>query len=143
MKRLLLRAIGCIFVLNSQILLANEPMGTAGASMPNDALICAAFSPYVGELNPAYGPQPSEELIDTLLDRLIDKTPFRCIMTYGVMDGLEHIFAAAEARQLKVISIIWLDKDVEMNSRSIASGIRVAKAYPATIKRTMAKFCVV
>lgn len=133
MKRLLLRAIGCIFVLYSQTLLANEPVVTAGTSMPNDALMCAAFSPYVGELNPAYGPQPSKELIDTLLDKLIDKTPFRCIMTYGVMNGLEHIFAAAEARKLKVISIIWLDKDIEMNSRSIASGIQVAKAYPDTI----------
>jgi exo-beta-1,3-glucanase (GH17 family) len=54
-------------------------------------------------------------------------------MTYGVMNGLEHIFAAAEARQLKVISIIWLDKEIEMNSRSIASGIAMAKAYPETI----------
>jgi len=97
------------------------------------ALQCAAFSPYVGKLNPDYGAHPSKELIDQLLDKLIKETPFRCIMTYGVMNGLEYTFAAAEARKLKVIAIIWLDDDIAVNSHSIASGIEVAKAYPKTI----------
>jgi len=65
----------------------------------NDILQCAAFSPYVGNLNPDYGAHPSKELIDELLDKLVKQTPFRCIMTYGVMNGLEHTFAAAETRQ--------------------------------------------
>ena len=136
MKRLLLLFIGAVLSLNTQGLLADASdfhVPQVNSSTQHEALQCAAFSPYVGGLNPEYGAQPSEELIDTLLDRLVQQTPFRCIMTYGVMNGLEHIFAAAEARQLKVISIIWLDKDIEMNSRSIASGIEVAKAYPETI----------
>ncbi len=98
-----------------------------------DALQCAAFSPYVGKLNPDYGAHPSKELIDQLLDKLVKDTPFRCIMTYGVMNGLEYTFAAAEARHLKVIAIIWLDDDIAVNSRSITAGIEAAKAFPKTI----------
>lgn len=94
---------------------------------------CVAFSPYVGNINPDYGAHPSRELIDTLLDKLVKETRFRCIMTYGVLNGLEYTFAAAEARKLKVIAIIWLDKDIAVNNQSIASGIEVAKAFPSTI----------
>jgi len=97
------------------------------------ALQCVAFSPYVGMLSPDYGAQPSKELIDTLLDKLIKDTPFRCLMTYGVINGLETIFPAAEARHIKVIAIIWIDKDVTVNSQSISSGIRLARTYEKTI----------
>ncbi|MGZ4969573.1 MAG: exo-beta-1,3-glucanase [Methylobacter sp.] len=98
-----------------------------------DVLQCAAFSPYVGKLNPDYGAHPSKELIDQLLDKLVKETPFRCIMTYGVMNGLEYTFAAAEARHIKVIAIVWLDDDIAVNSRSITAGIEAAKAFPKTI----------
>ena len=98
-----------------------------------ETLQCAAFSPYVNELNPNYGASPSKELINELLDKLIKNTPFRCIMTYGVLNGLDQIFSAAEARHLKVIAIIWLDHDREINSQSISKGIEVAKAFPKTI----------
>jgi exo-beta-1,3-glucanase (GH17 family) len=94
---------------------------------------CAAFSPYVGTMNPDYGPHPSKELIAELLDRIVQYTPFRCIMTYGVLNGLDAIFPAAEARKLKVIAILWLDKDNEINSQSISQGIALAKAFPKTI----------
>lgn len=96
---------------------------------------CVAFSPYVGTLNPDYGAHPSKELINELLDKIIKETPFRCIMTYGVLNGLDAVFPAAEARKLKVIAILWLDKDSAVNSQSIANGIAVAKAYPDTIVR--------
>ncbi|MGZ8152666.1 MAG: exo-beta-1,3-glucanase [Methylovulum sp.] len=96
-------------------------------------LQCVAFSPYVGKINPNYGPQPSSELINELLDKLVKQTPFRCIMTYGVINGLDAIFAAAEARHIKVIAIIWLDNDIAINSQSITKGIEVAKAFPQTI----------
>lgn len=98
-----------------------------------ETLQCAAFSPYVGKLNPDYGAHPSKELINTLLDNLVKQTPFRCIMTYGVLNGLDAIFSAAEARHIKVIAILWLDDDTAVNSLSIAKGIEVAKAYPKTI----------
>ena len=136
MKGLLPVVISCLFLLTSQIARTEDTADiTILSSKPTvaEAMQCAAFSPYVGELTPSYGPPPSKELIETLLDQLIAQTPYRCIMTYGVMDGLEQIFPAAEARQLKVISIIWLDNDVVTNTRSIANGIEMAKAYPYTI----------
>jgi exo-beta-1,3-glucanase (GH17 family) len=98
-----------------------------------DALQCAAFSPYVGKFNPNYGGHPSKELINELLDKLVKQTPFRCIMTYGVLNGLDAIFTAAEARHIKVIAILWLDDDTAVNSQSITKGIEVAKAFPKTI----------
>lgn len=94
---------------------------------------CVAFSPYVGNLNPNYGSHPTPELINRLLDILVRETPFRCIMTYGVLNGLDVTFAAAKARGLKVIAILWLDQYPEINSQSIAKGIEVAKAYSETI----------
>jgi exo-beta-1,3-glucanase (GH17 family) len=98
-----------------------------------NALQCAAFSPYVGKLNPNYGAHPSKELINELLDKLVKQTPFRCIMTYGVLNGLDTIFSAAETRYIKVIAILWLDDDSAVNSQSIAKGIVVSKAFTKTI----------
>jgi exo-beta-1,3-glucanase (GH17 family) len=128
MKQLLL-----LIVVSITLVICQNATARAQPVKPDPALQCAAFSPYVGKLNPDYGAHPSKELIDELLNKLVKETPFRCIMTYGVMNGLEYTFAAAEARHLKVIAIIWLDDDIAVNSRSIASGIEVAKAFPKTI----------
>jgi exo-beta-1,3-glucanase (GH17 family) len=136
MKYLLFLICGCLLSLSSFNLRAQEVLTLPAANdgkAPSQALQCVAFSPYVGQLTPKFGPQPSKELIGTLLDKLIEQTPFRCIMTYGVINGLQPIFAAAQQRQIKVIAIIWLDEDVALNSKSISRGIEVAKAYPDTI----------
>jgi exo-beta-1,3-glucanase (GH17 family) len=130
MKQLLSFIAISIMLVTSQNAVAQE---RAKKYPHKDVLQCTAFSPYVNKLSPDYGAPPSKELIDQLLDQLVKKTPFRCIMTYGVMNGLEYTFAAAKARHLKVIAIIWLDHDIAVNSRSITAGIEVAKAYPETI----------
>lgn len=101
----------------------------------NVPLQCVAFSPYVNQLTPNYGEKPSAELIESLLDTLIKQTPFRCIMSYGVLNGLEAIFPAAKKRGIKVISILWLDKDKLVNTDSISHGIALARQYPETIVR--------
>ncbi|UOA07092.1 exo-beta-1,3-glucanase [Methylobacter sp. S3L5C] len=98
-------------------------------------LQCVAFSPYVNQLSPHQGNAPSAELIGILLDTLIKQTPFRCIMTYGVLDGLEAIFPAAKQRDFKVIAILWLDENKTKNSESISQGIALAQQYPETIIR--------
>lgn len=134
MKPLLSVLFACLLSLSFQSLSATDMTNPPRANPDSQpALQCVAFSPYVGQLTPRYGPQPSPELIDNLLDQIVAQTPFRCIMTYGVMDGLQHTFAAARDRQLKVIAIVWLDNDIEMNSRSIVAGINAARAYPETI----------
>ncbi len=99
----------------------------------NKALQCVAFSPYVDKLNPNFGPQPSPQLIETLLDKIVQQTSFRCIMTYGVLNGLDHTFAAAKVRNIKVIAILWIDKDTNVNSQSISRGIALAREFPETI----------
>lgn len=96
-------------------------------------LQCVAFSPYLAGLTPDYGMSPSAALIDTLLDRLVNETPFRCLMTYGVTNGLDYVFKAAEARHIRVIAILWIDQDKEINSQSIAVGIHLARTYPNTL----------
>ncbi len=98
-------------------------------------LQCVAFSPYVNQLTPNYGQHPSPEIIETLLDTLIKQTSFRCIMSYGVLNGLEAIFPAAKKRGIKVIAILWIDKDKLVNTDSIAHGIALAREYPETIIR--------
>lgn len=110
-----------------------KPAQSPAQNGDNKAMQCVAFSPYVGNITPDYGAHPPRELIDALLDKLVKETRFRCIMTYGVLNGLEYTFAAAKARHLKVIAIIWLDKDIAVNNQSIASGIELAKAFPDTI----------
>ncbi|MDD5214330.1 MAG: exo-beta-1,3-glucanase [Methylococcales bacterium] len=98
-------------------------------------LQCVAFSPYVNQFTPNYGEKPSSELIETLLDAVMKQTPFRCIMSYGVLNGLEAIFPAAKKRGIKVIAILWIDKDKRVNTDSIAHGIALARQYPETIVR--------
>jgi exo-beta-1,3-glucanase (GH17 family) len=135
LKRLLLLVATSILLIYGQTAHSREHLPKHGAAKKaqTEALQCVAFSPYVGSLNPDYGVHPSKELINQLLDTLIKKTRFRCIMTYGVLNGLDYTFAAAQARKIKVIAILWLDKDAAVNSQSIAKGIEVAKAYPKTI----------
>ncbi len=98
-------------------------------------LQCVAFSPYVNQLTPNYGEKPDAEIINTLLDTLVKETPFRCIMSYGVLNGLEAIFPAAKKRGIKVIAILWIDKDKTVNTNSISHGIALAREYPETIVR--------
>ncbi|MCX7088875.1 MAG: exo-beta-1,3-glucanase [Methylococcales bacterium] len=127
-------ALVCLIIsLYGQRVFAADLAAPPKKAATEETLQCAAFSPYVGKLTPDYGAPPSRALINTLLDKLIAETPFRCIMTYGVLNGLDYTFAAAQARNIKVIAILWLDKDIAVNSQSITSGIEVAKAFPDTI----------
>ncbi len=111
---------------------AQEPENLSIPAMPSP---CIAFNPYVGNLDPNTGPHPSHALINTLLDKIVKETSYRCIMTYGVLNGLDYTFTAAKSRGIKVIAIIWLDKDKTVNNLSIQKGISSAKAFPSTIVR--------
>jgi exo-beta-1,3-glucanase (GH17 family) len=99
------------------------------------SLRCVAFSPYVEGYDPDYGPHPAPSVIDELLDLIMNQTDFRCIMTYGMLHGLDHVFEAAQDRGMKVIAIVWLGTDTSVNDQSIDLGIQEAKQYPETIVR--------
>ncbi len=133
MKLITLIFLVLALVLQPKLSSAQPDRNAVPPAADRQVLKCVAFSPYVGALTPHYGPPPSKELINTLLDQIVAQTPFRCIMTYGVISGLDYLFTAAKARQLQVIAIIWLDKDSAVNSRSITAGIDAARAFPETI----------
>lgn len=107
------------------------PVDNTGAGV----LRCVAFSPYVAGYDPEFGPHPPPSLIDALLDVIVSQAGFRCIMTYGVLDGLDYAFEAAKIRGVKVIAIVWLDTDTSVNEASITRGIQKAGRYPDTIIR--------
>jgi hypothetical protein len=46
-----------------------------------------------GHYSPLTGPHPPPRVIDQLLDNLIARTDYRCIMTFGVLNGLDHVFS--------------------------------------------------
>lgn len=105
------------------------------AAVAAPPLMCVAFSPYVGGFNPNGGPHPSADDIAVLLDQLIERTSAACIMTYGVLNGLDETFPLARERGLKVVAILWLDADRDINEQSIALGIAAARTYADTIVR--------
>ncbi len=103
-------------------------------------LRCIAFGPYVEGFDPDSGPHPNPQQIDTLLDVIAERTNFSCIMTCGVLNGLNYTFQAAEERGLKVIAVIWLVPEVNdasraLNDQSIATGISEAQEHNETIIR--------
>lgn len=126
-----------IFVSSILILIVIAASSSAfadGSATAAKSLHCLDFGPYVANLNPNTGPHPTPALIDKLLDTLIAQTKFRCIMTYGVLNGLDYTFAAAQARGIKVIAIVWVNGEAA-DAKSIKRGIKLAKQYPNTIIR--------
>ncbi len=111
--------------------IATPTIGNADA----EVLQCVAFSPYVAGYDPELGPHPPPSLINTLLDVIVYQAGFRCIMTYGVLNGLDYAFEAAKNRGMKVIAIVWLDGDPSVDEASITLGIQKASQYPDTIIR--------
>ena len=107
---------------------------SAPIQAPAPMFPCVAFSPYVEGYDAETGPHPPPELIDQLLDE-IRRAGFHCIMTYGVLHGLDHTIEAAAQRDLQVIAILWLDEGDPANASSIQRGIELDKAYPQTIIR--------
>ena len=96
--------------------LAAKPLPSSTAT---DVLRCVSFSPYVQGYDPDTGPHPSHAQIDELLGIVVNQLGFHCVMTYGVLNGLDYVFEAAAARDIKVIAIIWLDADATVNAQSI------------------------
>lgn len=126
--------------------IAKEAIGTRGAAptTPHYSPVsvvqvpagqCVDFSPYVGTFNPNGGPHPPAAIIDELLDFVVEKTGARCIVTYGVLNGLDHVVVAAANRGLSVVLIIYLDAVPSVNAASITAGSALARQYPLTVTR--------
>jgi exo-beta-1,3-glucanase (GH17 family) len=98
-------------------------------------LRCIAFSPYVDGMNPNWPPHPTPAKIDELMDIVAHRTGFKCVLIYGMLNGLDYAVDAAHARGLKVIGSMWLGNDVVVNNQSISKGIAKAKQFPETLIR--------
>jgi exo-beta-1,3-glucanase (GH17 family) len=119
----------------SLILLVLAALSVPGRAQTPAALRCVAFSPYPAGYDAERGPHPPPGLIAGLLDDTRKRTGLNCIQTYGVLNGLDYIFEAAEARAMTVIAIIWLGLAESENDASITKGIQAALRYPSTIVR--------
>lgn len=111
-----------------------EPASTSAQPTAMSPTHGIAFSPYVTGYDPNSGPQPGPELVDRLMQR-VRAMGFRRILVYGATPGFDAVYEAAERYGVRVIAIIWLDKDAAANQASIAAGIQRAKAQPQTIER--------
>ncbi len=93
-----------------------------------------AFIVYPFSFSSDWGPHPTPELIDMLLDVIVTQTNYTCIQTYGVLNNLNYTFEAAKVRGLKVIAVIWLQpNETAINNESIQIGIDMAHKYNDTI----------
>jgi exo-beta-1,3-glucanase (GH17 family) len=102
---------------------------------PVATLRCVAFGPYVAGYSPMGGPHPPPAVIDALVARVATETDANCLMTYGVLNGLDYTFEAARRRGLRVIAILWLEGNAAVDEASISLGILRARQYPDTIVR--------
>jgi len=103
------------------------------ATRPANNTFCVSFSPYVNGLSPDYGPQPTPELVGTLLDKLVQTGQVKCIYTFGSTRINGVIPEMAQARGLKVILTAWLSNDTAANQAETLRAITLAKQYPETV----------
>ena len=61
--------------------------------------------------------------VDALLDRILQDTPFRCLQMYGLDTSA---VAAAKAKGFKVIIVLFLDWNVNLNTATINNAISAA-----------------
>ena len=106
-----------------------------GPPTSSPSLRCVAFGPYVAGYSPIAGNHPTTAVIDSLVDIIATQTSANCLMTFGVLDGLDHTFEAARRRGLKVIAILWLGESLANDRATIALGALRARQYPDTIVR--------
>jgi len=130
----------CLLLLVTQCVIADDPQFNSKVQQllqymkPTDKSAgCINFTPYVNGYNPDEGPHPPPELIDQLLDVIVTETSFTCIKTYGVLNGLNYTFEAARKRNLKVMAVLWIDMDDNINEQSIQVGIESSFQYKDTI----------
>ncbi len=97
-----------------------------------DKLYCVSYAPFRGAQNPLVeGTRVPAWQIDEDL-ALIAKYS-KCVRTYSVDDGADHVLASARRYGLKMLDGIWIGNNAEKNRRQIATTIALAKEYPDVI----------
>jgi exo-beta-1,3-glucanase (GH17 family) len=123
-----------VFLLLGLVALACADLQTFMSAMTPSATHpgCVRFSPYVNGLSPNGATAPDAVLIGKLLDVLVQKTKFRCIMI-GDMSGIySKVVEAASTRGIKVFGVIYISSDFKTNG-DINEAIRLSKLYTSTV----------
>jgi exo-beta-1,3-glucanase (GH17 family) len=124
----------CVIVLaRSQM---NEFLGAVIPSSTQSG--CIRFSPFVKTTNVTYSPisgsPPSRALIGQLLDTLIQRTSFRCIMPGDMAGAYTVVVEEAAARNLNIFGQVWIDPTLSYpNAGNVAETIRLYNLYPKNI----------
>jgi exo-beta-1,3-glucanase (GH17 family) len=125
--------LACFFVLLFAIQASADLKTFINVLTPNTTSPgCIRFSPYVNGLSPNGGPKPTAVLIGQLLDILVAKTRFRCIMLDDMSGVYTTVIEAAHTRNIKVFGITYISADFVSNG-DINEAIRLALLYPDTI----------
>jgi glucan 1,3-beta-glucosidase len=99
---------------------------------PNAKLLCVSYAPFRGDQTPLVPSIhiPAEQIAEDLaqLAKISE-----CVRTYSIENGLDQVPELAAKIGLKVIQGIWLSSNRQKNSVQVATGIRLAKEFPATI----------
>jgi len=98
----------------------------------SDKLYCVSYAPFRGAQNPLVeGTLVAAWQIDEDL-ALLSKYS-KCVRTYSVDDGLDHVLQSARKYGLKVLHGVWVSNSPEKTRRQIATTIALAKEYPDVI----------
>jgi exo-beta-1,3-glucanase (GH17 family) len=99
---------------------------------PNAKLQCVSYAPFRGDQTPLSSTTriPAEQISEDLaqLAKISD-----CVRTYSIENGLDQVPELAAKVGLKVIQGIWLGSNRQKNAVQVATGVRLAKEFPATI----------
>lgn len=120
-----------LLLLLSMLILAAHAQGTIPRSDPRvqrvlnttrveqNGRYCVNFTPYVSGFSPGGGPEPSRELVASLLDGVVAGGQVKCLFTYGTQQAYGEVPALAQARGIKVVQNIWLEGTPAQNTAQV------------------------
>jgi len=103
------------------------------ADAPVERLPCVSYAPFRGSQTPFdAGLVVPPAQIDADIAALAAR--FRCVRTYAVDQGLGRVPEAARRHGMTVLLGAWIGRDEKANARQVDEAVRMARAYPDTIR---------
>lgn len=90
---------------------------------PQGKLACVSYTPRSGTIG--VDPATVRAHVETDIAQLAGKT--RCVRTYSVLEGLDHVPAVARKHGLRIILGIWIGRDERINEQGITRAIALAQ----------------
>jgi glucan 1,3-beta-glucosidase len=100
---------------------------------PGEKLYCVSYSPFHGTQSPLdIATRVDEAQIEQDLARLSKLT--RCVRTYAVDAGLEHVPEIAKRFGLKVLLGVWVSNRADRTQIQINTGVALANKFPEVVQ---------